>query len=453
MLESLHLTNVGPAPRLDVEFGSRLNLITGDNGLGKSFLLDVAWWALTRHWPHDVNPKLTSGYRARPSDPARPATIEFAVRAKSGAVSYRSTYSPRDEAWTGKSGRPLNPGLVIYAHTDGGFSVWDPARNYWKKKGGVDVQERLPAFVFSAKDVWDGLKVQEGGASRVVCKGLIEDWATWIKEKGEAAAAMAFVLRLLSPVDDANPLSRAAPPLGSLRPGPLVRLSVDDVRDVPSLITGYGEPVPILHASSGVRRVVSLCYMLLWSILEHKQAAMLHGAKETTHQLILIFDELESHLHPQWQRRILSGLLRFTSVIEPLFLKDVAPQKIQLIATTHSPLVLASAEPLFDAKTDAWFDFDLRRTAEGASVELRKRDFVRQGDASAWLTSEAFDLKEPTSVEAERAVTRALALFVDQSPTPDAVSEVDGLLRKSLGEQDPFWLRWAEFRSSREATG
>ena len=26
----------------------RLNLITGDNGLGKSSLLDIAWWALTR---------------------------------------------------------------------------------------------------------------------------------------------------------------------------------------------------------------------------------------------------------------------------------------------------------------------------------------------------------------------------------------------------------------------
>jgi predicted ATPase len=45
MLESLHLKNVGPAPELRFEPAERLNLITGDNGLGKSFLLDVAWWA------------------------------------------------------------------------------------------------------------------------------------------------------------------------------------------------------------------------------------------------------------------------------------------------------------------------------------------------------------------------------------------------------------------------
>jgi hypothetical protein len=33
--------------------------------------------------------------------------------------------------------------------------------------------------------------------------------------------------------------------------------------------------------------------------------------------------------------------------------------EVQIIATTHSPLVMASLEPLFDPKKDAWFDFNL----------------------------------------------------------------------------------------------
>ena len=61
MLKHLELKNVGPAARMKLDFGSRLNLLTGDNGLGKSFLLDIAWWALTRRWPAEVNPKLESG--------------------------------------------------------------------------------------------------------------------------------------------------------------------------------------------------------------------------------------------------------------------------------------------------------------------------------------------------------------------------------------------------------
>ena len=146
MLKYLHLKNVGPAPEMTMDLADRLNLITGDNGLGKSFLLDVAWWALTRKWPRDVNPNLTSGYAARPTDVKKPATIEFRLTGKSKEklVSYTSTYAPRDQAWSGRAGRPWNPGLVIYAHADGGFSVWDPARNYWKTKGNVDVQDRLP---------------------------------------------------------------------------------------------------------------------------------------------------------------------------------------------------------------------------------------------------------------------------------------------------------------------
>ena len=50
MLDWLKLTRVGPAPELEVEFAERVNILSGDNGLGKTFILDVAWWALSRTW-------------------------------------------------------------------------------------------------------------------------------------------------------------------------------------------------------------------------------------------------------------------------------------------------------------------------------------------------------------------------------------------------------------------
>lgn len=54
MLKSLHLKGVGPANELGpIQFSERLNFITGDNGLGKSFILDTAWWVLTRTWARD----------------------------------------------------------------------------------------------------------------------------------------------------------------------------------------------------------------------------------------------------------------------------------------------------------------------------------------------------------------------------------------------------------------
>jgi hypothetical protein len=46
-LTHLRTRGLGPANRFDFRPAQRLTLITGDNGLGKSFLLDTAWWGLT----------------------------------------------------------------------------------------------------------------------------------------------------------------------------------------------------------------------------------------------------------------------------------------------------------------------------------------------------------------------------------------------------------------------
>lgn len=421
MLESVHLSNVGPAPSMQMKLAPRLNLITGDNGLGKSFLLDVAWWALTRKWPHDLNAALTSGYPARPTDPRKPATIEFQLTSKVTSVVYQSHYVPRDEAWQGKPGRPWNPGLVIYAHADGGFSIWDPARNYWKRRGNVDVQERLPGYVLAPKDVWDGLTVDIDGRPTLVCKGLLADWASWILQRGESAERMQEIVNRLAAEGE------------SMRVGPLTRLSVNDARDVPSIIMPYGSPVPILCASSGIRRVVGLAYMLMWSWNEHVRAAELLG-EERTRQVVMLFDEIESHLHPRWQRTILRSLLHVADSLHE-------SARVQLVTATHSPLILASAEPFFDASTDAWFDLDF----EGGQVVLRNRPFVRRGEVSNWLISDAFDLKSPRSLEAERAIDAALAVLRDHDAPWSEVEAADVKLRDArLPDIDPFWVRWGQ---------
>lgn len=209
MLHELSLRNVGPAPTMDVEFGRRLNIFTGDNGLGKSFLFDIAWWALTRRWPHEVNPAMTSGFAARPSD----STI-------------------------------------------------------------------------------------------------------------------------------------------------------------------------------------------IWAWSEHRLAAERYGEVPAT-SVILLFDEVESHLHPRWQRSILRAL---NGLGETLF----EGADLQLLVSTHSPLVLASAESWFDAERDAWFDLDLE--GDPPSVRLRHRPYTPLGRSGYWLTSDAFDLAtDRGNLEAEDAILRAMA--------------------------------------------
>src|SRR5262249_12512780 len=147
-------------------------------------------------------------------------------------------------------------------------------------------------------------------------------------------------------------------------------------------------------ASAGMRRIVALAYLLVWTWQEHLRACEIRGIKPAK-EIIFLIDEIEAHLHPQWQRRIVKALLE---VMEALM--GTHGVSVQMIATTHSPLVLASTEPYFDRKADAIWELDLVKD----QVELKEFPFSRLGDMNQWLTSEAFDLREPRSIEAEEAL-------------------------------------------------
>lgn len=403
MLEAISLKNVGPSPQVALDLAPRLNLITGDNGLGKSFLLDVAWWALTRTWAQEpVIPR-----------PGEKAEIFYKYTKKTRpSYEFRSTYDVGRGKWSVKQSRPAIPGLILYAQVDGGFSVWDPMRNYWTE----DAPDRPNAFLFTPEEVWRGNQF---------CKGLLDDWALWQAGKDASFRVLSQVIDTLSPSQDER-----------LVPGDLRKLSVKDPQRYPTLRMPYGEDVAVVHASAGMRRVIALAYLLTWAWQEHVESAKLRG-ESPTREIIFLVDEIEGHLHPKWQRRIVPALLKVMDV-----LTGSHGCKVQLMAATHSPLVLASVESEFDTKQDAWFDLDL----EQKRVILRKRSYVPRGEIGNWLVSEAFDLREPRSLEGEQAITAAQAVMDAPNPTAQAVRDADkGLRQAGLPDIDPFWVSWGYF--------
>lgn len=81
MLNSLKLEGIGPAERLAVDFKPRLNFLTGDNGLGKSFVLDIAWWSLTRTWAR--------GVMAAPRSDAEQSNIDYSYTGSAAPFTYK----------------------------------------------------------------------------------------------------------------------------------------------------------------------------------------------------------------------------------------------------------------------------------------------------------------------------------------------------------------------------
>lgn len=176
MLKTLTLKSVGPATAFGpVHFAQRLNFITGDNGLGKSFLLDIAWWVLTRTWAR--------GVAAVPPLGEKKSSIAYAYsKSTPGDFDEVSVFKRSEQLWPLKKGRPAIPGVVIYAGVDGSFAAWDPARNYWQDS---DAADRPKAFNFTPEQVWSGLDGPDGMRH---CNGLIHDWVLWQKGQDPAFA-------------------------------------------------------------------------------------------------------------------------------------------------------------------------------------------------------------------------------------------------------------------------
>lgn len=100
--------------------------------------------------------------------------------------------------------------------------------------------------------------------------------------------------------------------------------------------------MPLAALSDGQRNLVALAADLAW------RAAQLNPhfgvqAPQRTEGIVLI-DEIDLHLHPSWQRRVLENLMQ-------------AFPLLQFIVTTHSPQVMASAPKdslrLLDVSHDA----------------------------------------------------------------------------------------------------
>jgi hypothetical protein len=414
MLKSLDFHRVGPAPHLGpVEFAERLNLLTGDNGLGKTFLLDAAWWSLTGSWPAEPAwPQRTSG----PDDPAR---IVATMEGKTRPSTIDSPYDYRHQLWPLPSGRPANPGLVLYFRVDGQFSLWDPSQHYWRRNAalGVDAPDRPDALHLAAGEVWNSIPGSEG---RVICRGLIEDWVTWQQTQSPEFTHLLSVVQALSPmrVEAADPH----------------QVWAGDRRDYPFLRFGYGE-VPLPLTSAGMKRILGLAYLLVWAWHGHRKAAELIR-QPAENRITILFDEPETHLHPEWQRRLLPALMGTLEKLEPQL-------SIQMVVSTHSPLVLASTESVFEESRDAIFHlaFDDEGTASVERVPWSLR-----GDVSTWLVSPIFGLEQARSVEAEEAIEAAERFMRGKSSESDPSlrtwEQLDARLRKVLPGTDRFWPRW-----------
>lgn len=412
MLLKFNRKNVGPMEDKELIFGSHINVFTGDNSLGKSFLLDLLWFGLTRVWPADLNRRLSQGLPARPRDiKLNDSKLEyvFCVPGKKPTKKLTFAYDKERMTWRAGQGKKHKAGLIIYAMADGSYAIWDPIQNYTP-----DDKEKCdyPAFVLSPSELWPAPPKRDGSTELVeksaFCNGVLKDWAKWQGSTKELPLfeLMKIALRGLTPEGD-----------------------IVDFPDLADADTASGDDQPVLkfrygsvllkHASSSMRRMASLAYVLVWSISQHAKAAKYRGIK-TADQIVFIADEIETHLHPRWQRSVMNGLIKTLYALCDH--EGFGRPEVQMFISTHSPLVMAALEDSFynpqrplpsfediESPDNKWFDLDL--VDDTGVVSIKSKPFRPQGRVESWLSSEAFDIRSTYSLEIERRINEINRIF------------------------------------------
>lgn len=93
---------------------------------------------------------------------------------------------------------------------------------------------------------------------------------------------------------------------------------------------GRAHKVPATWLSHGYQSTIAWVVDLLGRIVVGEHEGRVVGPEDV--RGVLLIDEIDLHLHPVWQRTILTGLLE-------------AFPNLQIVATTHSPMVVADLHP------------------------------------------------------------------------------------------------------------
>jgi len=176
------------------------------------------------------------------------------------------------------------------------------------------------------------------------------------------------------------------------------------IRPAASIETRFDGQVAVDHLSSGIQSSLLWIRFLALRMVHHYQFELGWHEKPA----ILLIDEIENHLHPTWQRRVIPALLEHFP-------------GLQIFATTHSPFVVAGLR--------AGQVHMLKRGADGVvTASTNEQDII------GWTTDEILrtfmGVDEPTDQLTINRRERLLELRRKDSLSDEETAEMEDLRRQ-----------------------
>jgi hypothetical protein len=175
-----------------------------------------------------------------------------------------------------------------------------------------------------------------------------------------------------------------------------------------------GERVPLSALSDGYLTTLGWVIDLVarWMNRRENVAPIAAGFNEIMEGLVLV-DELDLHLHPRWQVRVIDDL------------RGAFP-RMSFVVTTHNPLTLLGAR---DGEV-----FILRRDGEGAPIRAEQRDLPKGLRADQVLTGPWFGLASTLDADTLALLDEHRSLLRRGVPETDTGRQgIEAVLRRRLG--------------------
>ena len=324
---SLKLANVRAIHAAEFRFHAGFNLVAGVNGVGKTTVLDTLAVCLSGVVRH-ANRHARYGTFFEADDirfgvGALQAECEFECGGKEHRYDldrFRHSNPVHGTTEWSRKGETAYNRLAI-EQFQGGIPT--------DGKGGKPEGKVLAVLFSTGRSVATEQRSPQGAAMGSVAaafagalssRGLqLGEFAAWMRVQKALSSKRPEAARMLTALDKA--VARFLPDYRNLRPA-----QADSKHSL--LIDRGTQALPVRHLSDGERGVLALVLDLARRLAQANEG-MADPAAEA--EAVVLIDELELHLHPAWQRRIVAGLI------------DTFP-RCQFIATTHSPQVIGEVE-------------------------------------------------------------------------------------------------------------
>lgn len=411
-VQSLRITNVGPFDEIEFEFDSQVNVFTGPNNSGKSSALRVLGG--TTVFPFSFPRKLL--HRAHDS------TFRLQLSGTAGeSLEGRLPILSGSGYWHGQRWQEHE---TLLRHI--GFSKFIPALRRstdFRSTGPRAAPQRNPddrvRDQFNDPDYLSGI---EATLTYDVGRSILQRAAVDSPERRKRRALISADASLVS--DETviqkiieldyrsflknrsvfrsvvNKIGETASEITEGFPVTFIGVSEDDEGFYPQFDTIDG-PVPLNTLSQGTQSIIQWLAHLIIGYAEYYEYPESLEDKPG----ILIVDEIDAHLHPSWQRRIIPALMRHFP-------------HLQIFCSTHSPLMLAGL------KTG---QVQLLRRGEDGRVTTSTNEEDIVGWTSDEILRQFLGVSDPTDFETERRLTRLRDLQLVQNLTDAEAEELEEL--------------------------